>query len=63
MTEPSQTGIRKCMQCGWLFVSLDIERIRRCQDCKQGDSDYTPRQVRDPQSGTGRAQGLLKDLF
>lgn len=62
MTEPSQIGIRKCMQCAWLFVSPDVERIRRCQDCKQGDSEYTPRQVKDPQTSTGRSLGLLRDL-
>lgn len=41
--EPSKPGIRRCMRCQWLFVSPDVLRIARCQDCKQGEDSYTPR--------------------
>ncbi len=43
--EPSKPGIRRCMQCRWLFVSPDELRIGRCQGCKQGEDTYTPRVV------------------
>jgi len=43
MVEPSQVGIRPCMKCGWKFVSPDVLRIGRCQDCKHGEHAYTPR--------------------
>jgi predicted Zn-ribbon and HTH transcriptional regulator len=42
VVEPSKVGVRKCVQCGWLFISQDVERIRRCPDCKNND-DYMPR--------------------
>lgn len=43
MVEPSEPGIRRCMKCGWLFVSQDVLRIGRCSDCKQGEDTYLPR--------------------
>lgn len=45
MVKPSEPGVRKCMRCGWLFVSPDILRVARCQDCKQGDAAYSPRET------------------
>lgn len=61
MVEASESGIRRCMKCGWLFVSYDISRIRRCHDCKSGDNDYTPKQSRDPQGNLPRPQWTLRD--
>ena len=46
MVEPSQPGVRACVKCGWLFVSQDRIRIRRCQDCKQSEDEYSPRSGR-----------------
>jgi len=47
MFEPTRPGVRACLQCGWLFVSPDVSRLRRCQDCKDEDDDdnYMPRHV------------------
>lgn len=57
MAEPSKVGIRRCMKCGWLFVSPDALRIGRCQDCKHGESAYTPRTASVAQvSGAVRTQ-------
>lgn len=44
MVEPSEAGVRVCMRCGWKFVSPDVLRIGRCQDCKQGEETYSTRQ-------------------
>lgn len=33
----SQDGVRTCQDCGFLFYSLDVERIRRCLTCKKKD--------------------------
>lgn len=41
--EPSKPGVRECMSCKWLFVSPDVERIRRCADCKNNNDQYEPR--------------------
>lgn len=49
MVEPSRPGVRRCMRCGWLFVSPDAERIRRCADCKRGEDEYVPPTARSPQ--------------
>jgi len=46
MVEPSQTGVRACIKCGWLFVSQDRDRIRRCHDCKATEDEYAPRSGR-----------------
>lgn len=41
--EQIKPSIRPCMTCGWLFVSPDRKRIARCQDCKNGEDNYSPR--------------------
>jgi DNA-directed RNA polymerase subunit RPC12/RpoP len=47
MSEQPEAGVRPCMKCGWLFVSPDPERVRRCQDCKQKQEVfYQPRTLR-----------------
>lgn len=46
MVEPSQVGIRMCVKCRWLFISRDIERLRRCPDCKNSNDEYEPRSAR-----------------
>ncbi len=38
-----EPGVTRCHKCGWLFVSPDPERVRRCADCKQAEETYTPR--------------------
>ena len=43
--DPDTVGIRRCMRCGWLFVSADPCRIGRCLDCKRQDDGYQPRLV------------------
>ena len=45
MVKPSEPGIRRCMRCGWLFVSPDPARVGRCHDCKQ-DDNYQPKQAK-----------------
>lgn len=50
--EPSKPGIRQCLCCRWLFVSADVERIRRCPDCTETD-DYAPRSAK--LGGSGEA--------
>jgi predicted Zn-ribbon and HTH transcriptional regulator len=56
MVEPSQPGIRKCLSCGWKFVSPDQLRIARCQDCKSQQDQYQPREVQNHQvNGAYRA--------
>ena len=42
MVEPPAPGVVVCQRCGWLFVSPDPERIRRCADCKRREDDYQP---------------------
>lgn len=44
-TESSQPGIRECLKCHWLFVSPDVERIRRCEFCKKSEDEYQPRHI------------------
>lgn len=46
MVEPSEPGVRRCMKCGWLFVSPDRKRIGRCVDCKQHEEAYEPKSAR-----------------
>ena len=45
MVEPSKVGVRRCVKCGWLFISRDIDRIRRCLDCKNSEDEYEPRRA------------------
>lgn len=40
--EKSELGIRRCLKCDRLFVSQDVLRLRRCNDCKSND-EYVPR--------------------
>ena len=40
MVEPSEPGVRRCMKCGWLFVSPDPKRVGRCADCKSHETNY-----------------------
>lgn len=47
LTEASKDGIRECLKCRWLFVSPDVERIRRCEPCKKSEDEYQPRHVAD----------------
>lgn len=44
--EPSKPGTRRCMKCGWFFVSPDVLRVGRCQDCTRGEDSYSPREAR-----------------
>lgn len=44
--EPSVPGWRRCMQCYRQFLSADLQRIRRCDRCKEKDGDLSPRAVR-----------------
>lgn len=43
MVEASKPNIRRCIKCGWLFVSPDFKRIWRCSDCKQQEDSYQPK--------------------
>jgi hypothetical protein len=43
MVEPSIAGVRVCIKCCWLFISLDVARLRICADCKHGDDNYEPK--------------------
>ena len=43
MVEPSEPGVRRCMKCGWFFVSPDPKRIGRCADCKSHEESYQPK--------------------
>lgn len=52
MVEPSEPGVRRCMKCGWLFVSQDLIRIGRCQDCKSHEEAYSPREASSAQVHT-----------
>lgn len=62
MLDPSEPGVRRCMRCGWLFVSPDRLRIRRCHDCKQGEDGYTPRTTAaDPVCGPVRGHPPQRD--
>lgn len=40
MAAPSEPGVRQCICCGWLFVTPDWERIRRCADCKHNEDTF-----------------------
>jgi hypothetical protein len=42
MVIPPESGVATCMNCRWLFISPDPERIRRCWDCKQTEDSYEP---------------------
>lgn len=42
MMEPPEPQVRQCLTCGWLFVSPDAERIRRCGRCKRKEDEFEP---------------------
>lgn len=37
--------VRPCIACGWLFVSCDACRNRRCTDCQQEDAQRSRREM------------------
>jgi len=43
--EPTK-DIRRCMKCLRLFVSPDVERVRRCHRCVRDEEAHQPRTVR-----------------
>lgn len=45
MIEPIP-GVRTCLSCGFLFVSPDLEHVRRCADCKRDEDTYPLRSGR-----------------
>lgn len=61
MVEPSEVGVRKCIKCEWLFVSRDIERIRRCADCKQDEAGYSCREIRTSSSHAPQTSQTPRD--
>ena len=42
MVQPAEPGIRRCMKCGWLFVSPDRLRLWKCHDCRSHEEPLPP---------------------
>lgn len=61
MINPSQPGIRRCVACGWKFVSPDVLRIWRCQDCKRQEGTYSPKALRNHQIHLPNKQSHARD--